>query len=154
VLWAAACAACVLAIVAAVVFITGQHPRHATPSASSRSHAAAPLAVPGVTIPARYAGTWTGTIKQKDPSISVAVRVSLDGRTGHGTLAYPQIGCTGRLGLTAIRGRLMTFRLAITSGKNNCVGGVLTLAGRAGDELVFTFLRPGGGNPVGTLTRT
>jgi hypothetical protein len=153
VLWAAACVACVLAIVAAVVFIAGQHPRHGTPPASSRADAAAPLAVPGALIPARYDGTWTGTITQKNPSISVAVRVSLAGRTGHGTLAYPQIGCTGRLGLTAIRGGLMTFRLAITTGKNNCVGGKLTLAGRAGGGLAFTFLRPGGGNPVGTLSR-
>ena len=82
----------------------------------------------------------------------MTVRLSLPGGSTHGTLDYPQIGCTGRLGLTSARHAVLTFRLAITSGKNNCVGGVVRLAPH-GDKLSFTFLRPGGSNPAGTLSR-
>jgi hypothetical protein len=82
----------------------------------------------------------------------VAVRLSLPGGGKHGTLAYPQIGCTGRLTLTSATHAVLTFRLAITSGKINCVGGVVRLVPR-GSTLTFTFLRPGGSNPAGTLDR-
>jgi len=153
VLWAGAFAACVLAIVAAAVFIAGRHPAPGIPQAGSRSPAAGSLAAPAVTIPARLGGTFTGTVHQTDPSISLAVQVSLAGGTAHGSLAYPQMGCAGRLGLTSARSGLLTFRLAITSGRKNCADGTVTLASHAGGTMTFTFLRPGGSNPAGTLTR-
>jgi hypothetical protein len=98
-------------------------------------------------------GTWSGTIHQTNPSLSVAVRLTLPGGSTRGTLAYPQIGCTGRLGLVSARHSVLTFRLAITSGRDNCVGGVVKLAVRGGSTLRFTFLRRGGSNPAGNLTR-
>jgi hypothetical protein len=152
VLWAAACVACVVAIAAAAFFITGHRPGASGPGPQPDTPVAGPLATAGLLIPAQVNGTWSGTIHQTNPSLRVAVRLSLPGGSRHGTLAYPQIGCTGRLGLASDENSLLTFRLAITSGQSNCVGGVVRLAPH-GKTLTFTFLRPGGSNPSGTLTR-
>ena len=150
VLWATACQACVLAIAAAVIFITGRHPGAGAPAAGTSADRS--LAAASLPIPRQLSGTWSGTIHQTNPAIDVAVRVSLPSGSSYGTLAYPQIGCTGRLSLTAYRRAVLTFRLAITAGKSNCVGGVVRLAAHGG-TLTFTFLRTGGSNPAGTLTR-
>jgi hypothetical protein len=152
VLWAAACVACLVAIAAAVFFITGRQPGASGQAPQPDTRATGPLAAVGPPIPAQVNGTWSGTIHQTNPSLSVAVVLSLPGGSTHGTLAYPQIGCTGRLGLASDKNSLLTFRLAITSGRSNCVGGVVRLAPH-GNMLRFTFMRPGGTNPSGTLTR-
>jgi eukaryotic-like serine/threonine-protein kinase len=151
-LWGAACLACILAIVAAVVFITGRHPGAGTPAPAPDTAAAGPLTAT-LRIPRQLNGTWSGTIHQTNPALSVAVRLTLPGGSRNGTLAYPQIGCSGRLGLVSAGHPVLTFRLTITSGRSNCVGGVVKLAVRGGGTMRFTFMRPGGSNPDGTLTR-
>jgi len=148
VLWVTAFAACVVAIAAAVFFIAGRHPANAPAPQPGRSLPRADLP-----IPRQVSGTWSGTIHQTNPSLSVSVRLALPGGRRHGTLAYPQLGCTGQLALAATTHSVLTFRLAITSGRSNCVGGVVRLAPH-GNRMTFTFLRPGGGNPAGTLTRS
>lgn len=151
--WGAACVGCVLAIVAAVVFITGHHPGAGTPVPTPDAAASGPVATADVPIPQQVSGTWTGTIHQRNPVLNVAVRLSLPGGSEHGTLSYPQIGCTGRLSLTSAKHALLTFRLRITSGRNNCAPGVVRLAAHPGGTMTFTFVRPGGSSPAGTLTR-
>jgi eukaryotic-like serine/threonine-protein kinase len=151
--WGAACAGCVLAIVAAVVFITGHHPGAGTPAPTPDAAPSGPVATAGLPIPQQVSGTWTGTVHQRNPVLNVAVRLSLPGGSEHGTLSYPQLGCTGRLGLTSARHALLTFRLKITSGRNNCAPGVVQLALHPGGTMTFTFMRPGGSSPAGTLTR-
>jgi len=153
VLWAAACLACILAIVAAVVFITEGHLGPGTPAPVPDTAADGPLASAALSIPRQLNGTWSGTIHQTNPALSVAVRLTLPSGSRHGTLAYPQIGCTGRLGLVSAGHPVLTFRLAITSGRSNCVGGVVKLAVHHGGTMTFTFVRPGASNPAGTLTR-
>jgi len=152
-LWAAACLACILAIVAAAVFITGRHPGAAAPAPRPDTAADGPLASAALPIPRQLHGTRAGTIHQTNPALSVAVRLTLPGGSRHGTLAYPQIGCSGRLGLVSAGHPVLTFRLAITAGRSNCVGGVVKLAVHHGGTMTFTFIRPGGSNPAGTLTR-
>ena len=151
--WGAACVGCVLAIVAAVTFITGHHPGTGTPTPTPDAAASGPVATADVPIPQQVSGTWTGTIHQTDPVLNVAVRLSLPGGSEHGTLSYPQLSCTGRLGLTSAKHALLVFRLKITSGRNNCAPGVVRLALHPGGTVTFTFMRPGGSNPAGTLTR-
>jgi eukaryotic-like serine/threonine-protein kinase len=151
--WGAGCAGCVLAIVAAVVFITGHHPGTGTPAPTPDAAASGPVATAGLPIPQEVSGTWTGTIHQTNPVLNVAVRLSLPGGSEHGTLSYPQLGCTGRLGLTSAKHALLIFRLKITSGRNNCAPGVVQLALHPGGTMTFTFMRPGGSSPAGTLTR-
>jgi len=151
--WGVACAGCVLAIVAAVVFITGHHPGSGTPAPTPDAAPSGPVATAGLPIPQQVSGTWTGTIHQTNPVLNVAVRLSLPGGSEHGTISYPQLGCTGRLGLTSARHALLTFRLKITSGRNNCAPGVVQLALHPGGTMTFTFMRSGGSSPAGTLTR-
>jgi len=154
VLWAVACVACVAAIVAAALFILGRHPGAGTPVPRPDT---GPVATAALTIPRQLngtllSGTWAGTIHQTNPALSLAVRLSLPGGSRQGTLAYPQLRCTGRLALVSAARSLLTFNLAITSGRKNCAPGVVRLAVH-GNTLTFTFLRRGGSNPAGTLTR-
>jgi serine/threonine protein kinase len=151
--WAAACAGCVLAIVAAVLFITGRHPETGTPAPTPDAAASGRVATTNLPIPQQVSGIWAGTIHQKNPALDVTVRLSLPGGSKHGTLSYPQLGCTGRLGLTSAKPALLTFRLAITSGRNNCSNGVVRLALHPGGTMTFTFMRPHGSNPSGILVR-
>ena len=152
-LWAAAFLACVVAIAAAVFFIAGRHPGTGTPAPTPHTAAHGSLAKANLPIPDQVSGTWSGTIHQTNPSLSVAVKLTLPGGSTRGTLAYPQIHCTGRLGLFSVRHSVLTFRLAITSGQSDCVPGVIKLAVRNQRTLTFTFLRRGGSNPTGNLTR-
>ena len=142
-----------MAIAAAVFFITGRHPGTGTPAPAPDTSTGQPLARADLPIPRQVNGVWSGTIHQTNPSLSVAVKLTLPAGSTRGTLAYPQIGCTGRLGLFSVRGSVLTFRLTITSGQSNCVPGVVSLAVRNASTLTFMFLRGGGGNPAGNLTR-
>ena len=47
----------------------------------------------------------------------------------------------------------LTLAQTISSGRKNCPDGVITLVSGPARTAAFTFLRPGGGNPTGTLTR-
>jgi hypothetical protein len=152
-MWVVAFLACIVAIAAAAFFITGRHP--GTGSSASKQDTAAGGSLPEVIlpIPKRVSGIWSGTIHQTDPKLKLAVKLTLPGGSKRGTLAYPQLGCTGQLGLVSAKGSVLTFRLAITAGRSNCAAGVVELAVHNSSTLTFTFLRRGGSNPAGTLTR-
>lgn len=152
-LWAVACLACIVAIAAAAFYITGRHPGTAAPARTRDTTAKRPLAKAHLPIPRRVSGTWSGVIHQTDPSLKLAVKLTLPGGSTRGTLAYPQLRCAGRLGLVSAKGQVLTFRLAITTGRNNCANGMVKLAVRNSSTLTFTFLRQGGSNPTGDLTR-
>src|SRR5690348_6968952 len=135
-LWAVACLGCIVAIAAAAFFITGRHPGTSTQARTRNTTASGSPAEANLPIPSQVNGTWSGTIHQTNPSISVAVKLTLPGGSKRGTLAYPQIGCTGRLGLVSARHSVLTFRLAITSGQSNCVPGLVKLAVRSEERRV------------------
>jgi eukaryotic-like serine/threonine-protein kinase len=149
--WAAACAGCVLTIVAAVVFITGRHLGTPTPTPTPDAAAATRVATTVLPIPQRVGGTWSGTVHQKNPKLNVAVRLSLPGGGEHGILSYPQLDCTGRLALTSAKSALLTFHLVITSG-HNCAAGVVRLALHPAGTVTFTSGN-GDSSAAGTLTR-
>ena len=148
--WIAGSAACILAIAAAAVYIAERPPpppavRH-RPTASG--HPAAPRG-----IPAQFAGSWSGTVQQKNPELKVTVQITLAAGMMHGTIGYPQLGCSGKLGLLSKGHDLLTLGLTITSGQSNCVNGKVRLAAQRDGSLQFTFLQHGGDNPTGTLAR-
>jgi len=148
--WIAGCAACVLAIAGAAFYIAERHPpppaaKH-RPTATSRLHAQRG-------IPAQYAGSWSGTVHQSDPALNVTVQITLEGGTTHGTIGYPQLGCSGRLGLLSAGHGLLTLGLTITSGQSNCVNGRVRLAADKDGSLDFTFLQRNGEDPTGSLAR-
>jgi hypothetical protein len=153
-LWIAASAACVLAITAAAVYIAGRH--SAPPAAIRHRHAVratSHLTESQPAIPAQFAGRWSGTVHQTNPALNLTVQLMLTKGTAHGTISYPQLGCTGTLGLLSAGHSLLTLRLTITSGQSNCVSGKVRLAAQRNGSLEFTFLEPHGGNPTGTLAR-
>jgi len=149
--WAAGCAACILAIAAAAFYIAGRHvpppaPAHRTTAATGRQHAHRGIPTP-------FAGSWSGTVHQTNPALNVTVQITLAGGTTHGTIGYPQLGCSGKLGLLSAGHDLLTLGLKITSGQNNCVSGEVRLAAEKDGTLDFTFLQRGGDNPTGSLGR-
>jgi eukaryotic-like serine/threonine-protein kinase len=156
VLWITACAACVLAITVAAVYITGRHTAPTAagkPKATPRAPASSHRATPQQAIPAQFAGSWSGTVHQSDPALTVGVQITLAGGTAHGTIGYPQLRCTGKLGLVSERGGQLTLGLTITSGQSSCVSGKVRLAAQRDGSLEFTFLQPGGDDPTGRLAR-
>jgi hypothetical protein len=150
-LWIAGCAACVLAIAAAALYITGRHAAASqpTPASSDRGR----LAAQQRTIPSQAGGDWGGTVRQTNPALTVTVQLGLTAGTTHGTIAYPQLGCSGTLGLLSAGHEQLTLRVTITSGKNNCVDGDVRLTEQPDGSLQFTFLSHGSSNPTGTLAR-
>src|SRR5262249_14049412 len=71
-LWVAAFLACVAAITAAVIFITGRHPGTATPARTPHTTANGPLAKANLRIPSQVSGIWSGTIHQTNPKLRLA----------------------------------------------------------------------------------
>jgi hypothetical protein len=144
----------VVAIAAAAIYIIGQS---GTPAAAR--HPAAGRASPGhrqrpqQAIPAQFAGSWSGTVHQTNPALDVTVQLTLPPGTSHGTIGYPQLHCTGRLGLLSEGPGLVTLSLTITSGQSSCVNGKVRLAAQKDGSLAFTFLQPSGDDPTGKLAR-
>ena len=149
--WIAGCAVCILAIAAAAFYIAGRHvpppaTAHRTTEATGRPHAHRG-------IPAQFAGSWSGTVHQTNPALNVTVQITLTGGTMHGTIGYPQLGCSGKLGLLSAGHGLLTLGLTITSGQSNCVSGKVRLVAEKDGSLDFTFLQRSGDNPTGSLAR-
>jgi serine/threonine protein kinase len=158
----AACAACVAAIAIATTLIVTHHGPHPTPAAAatdgqaSKSAPATVTASPTATpkIPSTLAGTWSGTVRQTDPALTVTVRIQLTAGSRDGTIAYPQLGCSGRLLLAGFNGASYTLEQGITSGQQSCDSGVVTLTPQGGSKLAFAFRRPGAASPSGVLAKT
>jgi serine/threonine protein kinase len=91
----------------------------------------------GATIPAAYAGTWSGTIQEKvlttkDTALRIVLRAG--GRTGEAD--YDQQACRGVLTLTGVNANALSFQLAFPQG--GCVAGPVTLS-RQGDQLDYQW---------------
>ncbi len=158
----AACAACIAAIAVAITLIVTRRGPHPTPSAATMDgHASKPVpasvtASPTITpkIPAALAGAWSGTVRQTDPALAATVQIRLAAGSPDGTIAYPQLGCSGRLLLVSTAGGRYTLEQDITSGQQSCESGVVTLTPQGKTKLAFAFRRSGAPSPSGTLTRS
>ena len=113
---------------------------------------AAPVATPK--IPADLAGTWSGTVRQTEPSLAVTVRISLTAGRSAGTISYPQLGCSGRLLLVSVLSGTFTLDQGITKGQQSCDNGTVLLSPQGNSALSFKFRRSDAPSPAGVLTRT
>ena len=86
--------------------------------------------------------------------LTVSVRISLPARSATGTISYPSLECSGKLAIVSVGDGTLTLDQTISSGRENCPDGVVTMVSGPGGTVAFTFLRPGGSNPTGTLTRS
>jgi len=169
-LWAVACAVCLLAIVVGAVFVFGRHHGPATqptttgptPTTTRPTELVTstpqvrvtrlPRPLPSARPPASLAGSWAGQVRQTDPVLTVSVRISLPAGSATGTITYPSLSCSGTLAIASVASDRLTLVQTIGSGRANCPDGVITLVSGPGGTAAFTFLRPGGNNPAGTLT--
>ena len=158
--WAAGFTACLAAIVVASTLIVTRHGHGdpARPAAAvhrarpvAPAHPASPTAAPAV--PAALAGSWTGTVRQTDPSLAVTVQIQLSAGSSAGTISYPQLGCSGHLLLVSATGSHLTLEQGITSGQQSCNDGVVTLTEQSASSVAFSFRRSGAPSPSGILSR-
>jgi eukaryotic-like serine/threonine-protein kinase len=156
IIWAVACAVCVIAIVVAAVFVFRPRPGPAaSTTATPRVNATRlPRPLVSASAPAALTGSWAGPIHQTDPQLTVSVRISLPPRSATGTIAYPSLQCSGKLAIVSVGDGTLTLDQTISSGRENCPDGVVKMASGPSGTVAFTFLRPGGSNPAGTLTRS
>jgi eukaryotic-like serine/threonine-protein kinase len=156
IIWAVACAVCVIAIVVAAVFVFRPRPGPAaSTTATPRVNATRlPRPLASASAPATLTGSWAGPIHQTDPQLTVSVRISLPPRSATGTITYPSLQCSGKLAIVSVGDGTLTLDQTISSGRGNCPDGVVKMASGPGGTVAFTFLRPGGSNPAGTLTRS
>jgi eukaryotic-like serine/threonine-protein kinase len=160
IIWAVACAVCVIAIVVAAVFVFRPRPRPAAQLGGSTTATPPvtatrlPRPLASASAPAALTGNWAGPIHQANPVLTVSVRISLPARSATGTIAYPSLECSGKLAIVSVGDGTLTLDQTISNGRENCPNGVVRMASGPGGTVAFTFLRPGGGNPTGTLTRS
>jgi hypothetical protein len=113
-----------------------------------------PRPLPSASAPASLTGSWAGPIHQNDPVLTVSVRISLPARSATGAISYPSLSCSGKLAIVSVGSDRVTLDQTISSGRSNCPDGVITMISGPGATVAFTFQRPGGSNPTGTLTRS
>jgi hypothetical protein len=157
--WVTACVACVGAIAIASTLIFTRHPGHSDvlrPASASRSTSARPASpAPAATsiIPAALTGSWSGQVRQSSPALQVTVDVQLIAGSAAGIISYPALSCSGNLLLVSSAAGTLTMEQQISTGKQNCDDGVVTLTEQANNTLIFSFKRSNGPSPTGTLTR-
>ena len=146
--WAAASLACVAVIAVAATLIATHHnspktaatpvaAEHTTASAHTSSASPTPAAAPK--IPADLAGTWSGTVRQTDPSLAVTVRIRL--AAGPRRAPSPtRNSAARRLLLVSVLAGTFTLDQGITQGQQNCDNGTVLLSSTATGS-VFRFRR-------------
>lgn len=96
----------------------------------------------------QWLGEWTGAVDQPgSPPYSVRLNLSHNGRTVVGTVAYPELACSGQLDDANLAGSVLTVEETITV-NGRCLTSVdLELTLRPG-EIGYHFDRSGGGDGV------
>ena len=136
-----------LSISAATVSISAAG-QASTPASASTSGAARPA---GSTIPAAFAGTWSGTATMSAvglPSIGLSNSISFTMVTGGTTAAEVNGSCTNTLTLTEVTATVLTFSEPTT---DQCVAGAVTFTLR-GANLAYRWTG-GGEQNIATLHR-
>jgi hypothetical protein len=127
-----------------------------TPTASPSTAAASPAS--SVTVPAGLAGTWAGQASQQGLATGFAVRIRLPAGSAAGSIRYSgtSFSCRGTLALLSYHGGTLTLQQVITTGRQTCANGTVTLRGGdpAGSQLRFSFRGTSGPEATGTLTRS
>jgi len=163
--WAVGIVVCIVAIVVAVRAAqndSGQPSAAAKPGATSRPESTAtdtprPQASPSPagTVPPGLAGTWSGQVRQNNPSDVFSVQVTLVPGTPGGTVRYSgaSFSCSGALSLAARVGSTLKLNQGITRGRRDCADGVVTLSPGPPGAVQFSFRGKAGPAATGTLNK-
>jgi serine/threonine protein kinase len=130
----------------------GQAPPSSSTSPVSSTVSAGPPATPA-DVPAAFAGSWSGQVRQVDPSDVFDVKLSLPAGSGAGTIRYTSAGfsCTDGLSLESSGSAAITLSQTMLTGEHPCANGVVTLSKSAGGVLSFGFHGKSGPAASGTL---
>ncbi len=159
--WLVAAAVVIILITAGIVRLilaAGTHAASGQLSANSRQTTTRPSAAPSLSrgpgVPAAFAGTWTGLVRQP-PTDTYNVAVAFAAGAASGTVSYSGTGlsCSGALTVTAAAAARMVLTQGIITGQSKCGNGRVTITLAGPRSLRFSFH---GSGPVaaGTLTRT
>jgi len=156
-------AALAAAVIAVVVLLLTQGSPAQTPAAGASSSPALSISAAtvsvsaatqptGATIPAAFAGTWSGTATMSAvglPSIGLPNSISFTMVKGRTTAAEVNGSCTNTLTLTDVTATVLTFSEPTT---DQCVAGTVTFTVRGGN---LAYRWTGGGEQnTATLHRT
>jgi hypothetical protein len=132
----------------------GQAPPSSSTSPVSSTVSAGPPATPA-DVPAAFAGSWSGQVRQVDPSDVFDVRLSLPAGSAQGTIRYTSAGfsCTDGLSLESSRNTAITLSQTMLTGQHPCANGVVTLTKGNGGVLNFGFHGKSGPAASGTLSK-
>jgi len=129
-------------------------PTASTRSASASAKPSSPTAA--VTVPATFAGSWSGQARQVNPPDDFQVKLSLSSGVTSGSVAYSNTSfhCVGQLSPDSVGSDTMTLDQGITSGRHTCADGTVTLTTGPDGTLKFAFRGKTGPVASGTLTKT
>jgi serine/threonine protein kinase len=132
----------------------GAVPPSSSTSPVSSTVSASPPATPA-DVPAAFAGSWSGQVRQVDPSDVFDVKLSLPAGSGEGTIRYTSTGfsCTDGLSLDSSSSTAITLSQTMLTGQHPCANGVVTLTKGTGGVLSFGFHGKSGPAASGTLSR-
>ena len=127
-----------------------QHSPTTHPTAK-KSRSPSPSPSQGPPIPAAFAGSWTGMVRQP-PLDSYHVTVGLAGGATSGTISWTgSATCSGMLNVVTETPTVLTLNEGITRGK--CADGQVTITLTSTNTIRFSFGSNGGPPAQGTLTR-
>jgi hypothetical protein len=130
-----------------------------SPTASTRSASPSVKASPptaAVTVPATFAGSWSGQARQVNPPDDFQVKLSLSSGVTNGSVSYSNTSfhCVGQLSPDSVASDTMTLDQGITSGRHTCADGTVTLTTGPDSTLKFAFRGKTGPVASGTLSKT
>jgi hypothetical protein len=131
------------------------HTGSTRPASGSASPSASPRPSVKVTVPASFAGSWSGLAAQQNPSNEFDVRLQLAARSARGSVVYTSgsFSCAGQLSVAAAGTGTLTLNQGGGGSKHGCPHGEVTLTESDG-TLKFTFRGRTGPTASGTLTKT
>lgn len=104
------------------------------------------------TVPASYAGLWSGAVRQPNPAKSFTVSITLTAHSSTGGISYGDDLCSGKLEMTTGSTARISFSQSLTYVPDSaCPGhGAVTLSRPTGSTIDFTISGPAA---AGTLQR-
>jgi hypothetical protein len=99
----------------------------------------------GLTVPARFAGTWSGSVRHEGaPEVDdVRVRLTLKGGAEWGDIDYPEDDCGGSVTPLTTEGDRLTLQENVARPGRRCAAGRIDITRESGDRLRLEFVSDG-----------
>ena len=143
--WLTVAVVIVLAVAGVVIIHLVQHSSSQAASGThqdranspSRSTSGSPTQAPA--IPAAFAGSWSGHVRQAETTEAVDISLRAGATSGRISYSGPLLTCTGELSTSAATTTQLVLSQGIVQGQSKCANGQVTLAMTGPGRLRFTF---------------